>query len=53
MHWRAHEYKIGLNENLTKFREIQEFVFSDRHTYFVTYVHTYNLVTLDTILNGL
>ena len=41
IYWLGPGFKMGLNENLTKFREIQENIFfSDRYTYFVTYTQT-------------
>ena len=41
MYWLGPGFKIGLNENLTNLRDIQESIFfSDKHTYFVTYTHT-------------
>ena len=41
MHWLGPGFRIGLYENLTNLREIQDSIlFSDEHTYFVTYAQT-------------
>ena len=44
-HWHGQGFKIGLIENLPNFSEIQENIFfTDKHTYFVTYTHTIQLL---------